>query len=139
MQTAFYMICLLATTILMHLLADYPLQGILASMKQKKWWGQNAPGPMYKRDWVAGLICHSAMWGIMCAIPSVAVCCWLGDWAMGVATLGLMAAAIALHCAIDDLKANRRAINLLQDQSLHILQLLALCAPACAALSQGGN
>ena len=33
-----------------HIVDDYYLQGILASMKQKSWWKENAPDKMYEKD-----------------------------------------------------------------------------------------
>jgi hypothetical protein len=138
MQNAFYIICLLMATVLMHLLADYSLQGILASMKQKVWWEKNAPDPMYKNDWIAGLVCHSAMWGLLCAVPSVVACWLLGSWTMGILTLALMIISIVGHCFIDTAKANAHKINLIQDQELHLVQLMILCIPSVIAILQGG-
>lgn len=40
--------------IFMHIVDDYRLQGILASMKQKSWWKEQPQyKPMYKRDYIA--------------------------------------------------------------------------------------
>lgn len=135
MKAAFLIACLVLSTVLMHLLADYPLQGILASMKQKSWWKGQTDDKMYGHDWIATLVCHSAMWGIMTAIPSLVTCFILEDWAAGAISILIMLASIVLHGFIDNEKANRHRINLVQDQALHLAQLLLLCVPACVAIA----
>lgn len=39
---------LLLLMIFLHIVDDYYLQGILASMKQKEWWHKTAPEKMYR-------------------------------------------------------------------------------------------
>jgi hypothetical protein len=52
-----------------HIVDDYYLQGILASMKQKKWWQENAPDKPYKYDYIWALIMHSFSWAFMIMLP----------------------------------------------------------------------
>ena len=58
-----------------HCFADYFLQGILASMKQKRWWAKQAPNisefekSKYTNDYKAALIAHSIEWTFVVQIP----------------------------------------------------------------------
>ena len=52
-----------------HIIDDFYLQGILAKLKQKNWWKENAPDSLYKNDYMAALIIHSLSWSIMITIP----------------------------------------------------------------------
>ncbi len=45
----------LLSMIFLHIVDDYYLQGILASMKQKSWWEENAPQRLYKYDYIVAL------------------------------------------------------------------------------------
>ena len=38
-----------------HILDDFCLQGILASLKQKSWWEENYPNKLYKYDYIISL------------------------------------------------------------------------------------
>lgn len=40
------------TMIFLHIVDDYYLQGILAQMKQKKFWKEQAPDVKYKYDYI---------------------------------------------------------------------------------------
>ena len=40
------------TMIFLHIVDDYYLQGILAQMKQKKFWKEQAPDELYKYDYI---------------------------------------------------------------------------------------
>ena len=44
-------ILLLIGMIQLHIVDDYMLQGILASLKQKQWWEKNYPQEIYKNDY----------------------------------------------------------------------------------------
>ena len=100
-----------------HLITDYTLQGWLADGKQKSWWVKMFGGKThdkYKYDYIAALVCHSLYWAIAICIPL-----WSSPY--------LFAAVVSntiIHAVIDDLKANRHKINLVQDQLLHLTQLI---------------
>lgn len=55
--------------IFFHIVDDYYLQGWLASAKQKKWWEENAPQPLYKYDYIWALLMHSFSWAFMIMLP----------------------------------------------------------------------
>lgn len=108
------------TMIFLHIFDDYFLQGILAQMKQKKFWEDNAPDEMYKYDYIWALIMHSFSWTFMVMLPAM----------ITVGTSPLFYCTfinnMIFHGLIDDLKANRHKINLWQDQLFHILQIVVI-------------
>ena len=114
-----YPITVLVLMILAHLLADYPLQGWLAQSKAKSYW-ENAD-KKNRKDYIAALICHSAMWGILIFIPLIFW--WNVEYYIGWVWLALPA-NVAMHAVVDDLKANKKAINLWQDQLIHLAQIV---------------
>jgi len=108
--------------ILGHLISDYTLQGWLADGKQKSWWVKRLYGlssaiqAKYRYDYIAALICHSLYWSIITFLPVHDIAGW--------PVIVLFNAAI--HCIIDDLKANRLKINLCTDQLLHLGQIVGV-------------
>lgn len=102
--------------LLAHLVADYTLQGWLADGKQKAWWDKVFGGrtpDAYCLDYIAALACHALYWSLL-------VCAPLWDsprlaWLVAVNTV--------VHAVVDDMKANKKRINLVQDQLLHVLQI----------------
>ena len=103
-----------------HVLADYPLQGILASMKQKSWWEANSPDPMYRHDYIVALIMHSLCWTFLVMLPPAACV----RFHVSAAFLVIFLLNVAIHSFVDDLKANRKKLNLWGDQLIHIAQIL---------------
>lgn len=103
-----------------HIFDDYYKQGILAYMKQKAWWKANAPGAMYRFDYIAALIAHSFSWAFMIMLPIALVqYSSIDPLAYGIALLANM----VIHAIVDDLKANKKKINLIVDQSVHLVQI----------------
>ena len=111
----------LVLMLLGHLVSDYTLQGWLADGKQKSWWDKAFGGETpakYKFDYIAALACHSLYWSIFTCAPFYA--------SRFILTAILVNAIV--HAIIDDLKANRHAINLVTDQCLHLAQMLVTLA-----------
>ena len=107
--------------ILGHLIADYTLQGWLADGKQLSWWQKVVPGlggTRYEKDYIAALVCHAIYWSIFVCAPL---------WGSS-ALLPAIAVNAAVHAWVDHLKANQHAINLIQDQLAHAVQILATFA-----------
>ena len=104
-----------------HIVDDYYLQGWLASAKQKKYWEENAPDKMYKHDYIYALIMHSFSWAFMVMLP-VAI---LMNFNIKFDFVMLFVWNVIIHAVTDDAKANRKKINLIQDQMVHILQIIA--------------
>ena len=110
-------ILVLVLMILGHLLADYPLQGWLAQAKAKSYW-ENAPEEN-KKDYIPALLGHATMWGIIMFLPIMYYSWFELEW-----WWLLLPGNIAIHYIIDDLKANKKAINLIQDQLFHLSQIV---------------
>ena len=102
-----------------HVVDDYYLQGWLASAKQKKWWRENATLEMYKNDYIVALIMHSLSWSFMIMLPIAISMSFNVDSRF----LIIFLINIFTHAITDNAKANRLAINLVQDQSVHIIQI----------------
>ena len=102
-----------------HIVDDYYLQGWLASAKQKKYWQDNAPEEMYKFDYIWALIMHSFSWAFMVMLP-IAV---TKGFDLTVSFFVLFAFNLIVHAITDDLKANKKKINLWGDQLIHIWQI----------------
>ncbi len=103
-----------------HIVDDYYLQGWLASAKQKKWWAENAPQSLYKHDYIIALAMHSMSWSFMIMLP-VAI---YNSLNVGITfVFGFLVNSI-IHGITDNAKANLLKINLVQDQTIHILQIL---------------
>lgn len=112
-------ILILFAMIFCHIVDDYYLQGILASMKQKAWWRkQESYNENYQHDYIIALIMHAFSWAFMIMLPFVLV--EINQYAIVIS----IAINTIIHAFIDDLKANKKKINLVSDQILHILQIL---------------
>ena len=108
--------------IFMHIVDDYCLQGILASMKQKQWWqAQKEYKPLYKYDYIVALIMHSFSWAFMIMLPIAMML----NFNVSVGFVVALILNMIIHCFVDDLKANKKKINLVADQAIHIIQVLA--------------
>ena len=111
---------ILVLMLLGHLVADYTLQGWLADGKQKSWWRkifgghEDAVPNKYKNDYKAALFCHALYWSIFICAPFYA-----SSWFLVAVALNTV-----VHAIVDDLKANQFKINLIQDQLLHLGQIL---------------
>lgn len=106
-----------------HIVDDYYLQAIgpLASMKQRKWWEENYPQKLYRNDYLVALTMHSFSWSFMIMLP-IAVY-YSGEISTSFAVIFIVNAVI--HSVVDNLKANMLAINLITDQSIHMIQIIA--------------
>ena len=103
-----------------HIVDDYYLQGWLASAKQKSWWEKNAPEKLYKYDYLAALFMHSFSWSFMIMLPpTIALMVAGGIWKPVLLIVNLM-----IHMFVDNLKANEKKINLVQDQIIHVIQII---------------
>ena len=107
------------TMIFLHIVDDYVLQGILAQMKQKKFWEDNAPDEKYKYDYIWALIMHSFSWTFMTMLPLA-----LHGGSVGPLFYFFFVINMLVHGFTDDLKANRFKINLWEDQLIHMAQIL---------------
>lgn len=105
--------------IFLHIVDDYYLQGWLASAKQKRYWEENAPDEMYKYDYIWALIMHSFSWTFMIMLPVVL----FAEYNIGL-FISLFIFNLTMHALTDHCKANKKAINLWQDQLIHMIQIM---------------
>ena len=109
---------ILFVMIFAHIVDDYYLQGILASLKQKSWWeNQKNYKPMCKYDYIVALIMHAFSWSFMVSLPILYI--GFTKWIAIAIILNTI-----IHGIVDDLKANKGKINLIVDQSIHIVQII---------------
>ena len=102
-----------------HVIADYNLQGWLASAKQKDYWEQITPKELYKHDYIMALIMHSISWTFMVMLPIA----YVRKFSVGIMFLIVFIGNVIIHCIIDHMKANKKIINLWQDQLMHMIQI----------------
>ena len=113
---------ILLLMIFLHIVDDYYLQGILASMKQKSWWEKNAPDPLYKNDYRIALLEHAFSWTFMIMLP-IAVCMLIGYNIPTIYYFALFIFNFFCHAFVDNEKANKKTINLIIDQTIHLIQI----------------
>ena len=114
---------ILYAMIFCHLYADYNMQGILAQLKQREWWRQNAPTQLYNSDYIMALIEHSFMWSFITTLPLTAYYLFTNPEKLTIMPLIWIINTI-IHTYVDDLKANAHTINLLTDQICHLIQII---------------
>lgn len=117
------MIKIFLLMILCHILDDFVFQPIcLSKMKQKTWWKEHMfnerDNELYKNDYIAALVVHSISWSIMINLPLFFL--YIPDILL---LISVILNAI-VHFFVDDLKANKKKINLCFDQSIHFIQIL---------------
>lgn len=112
-------IFLLLAMLFLHIIDDYKLQGILASMKQVRWWrDQKEYKELYQYDYIPALIEHSFSWAFMIMLPiAIEMKFDIGWWCL------MYVLNTVVHAIVDDLKANKMKINLVVDQSIHVAQI----------------
>lgn len=103
-----------------HVVDDYYLQGCLAQLKQRKYWEENAPDEKYKNDYIVALLCHAFSWAFMIMLP---ILVWLKFYPPVAYYIALCVNWI-IHAIVDDAKANKGTINLITDQSTHLMQIV---------------
>lgn len=104
-----------------HIIDDYYLQGWLASAKQKKYW-RELPGytDKYKFDYIVALIMHSFSWSFMIMLPVMVI----NNFCINILFLIVFIANVIIHGVTDNAKANLFKINLVQDQIIHVIQII---------------
>jgi hypothetical protein len=117
MNNKFFILLLM---LFLHIIDDYKLQGILANMKQKKWWLEHKDyKELYKNDYLIALAEHSFSWTFMIMLPIAIYLNFNIDRWLHVYIINML-----IHACVDDLKANRFKINLITDQLIHIMQII---------------
>lgn len=107
-----------------HIIDDYKLQGILASMKQKSWWESNAPDRLYRNDYLMALVEHAFSWTCSIHIPVLVYSICTQQHQPVYVYVVVFILNWVIHALVDNLKANAHEINLIQDQFIHIIQIV---------------
>ena len=108
--------------ILFHIIDDFVFQPTcLSKLKQKNWWKENIKKEdeleKYKDDYKAALLIHSLSWSIMIHLPLFLITNEF--WLCFSVIVNML-----IHCIADDLKANDKKLNLVEDQVIHMVQIL---------------
>ena len=105
--------------ILLHIIDDFVLQPIcLSKLKQKSFWEPYVKdNEKYKFDYKVALVIHALSWAIMINLPLMFI--------VSNEILVLISVIInaTIHAYIDDEKANKLNITLLEDQLIHLIQI----------------
>ena len=105
--------------ILLHIIDDFVLQPIcLSKLKQKSFWEPYVKDDeKYKFDYKVALVIHALSWAIMINLPLMFI----------VSNVILVFISViinaTIHAYIDDEKANKLNITLLEDQLIHFIQI----------------
>ena len=104
--------------IILHIIADFHLQGCLANLKCKDWWKNHCPQELCANDYKTALLIHSVEWTFIVMLP-LFIC-------HHVTFLFFIMFSVnaAVHYAIDDEKANKHSISLTRDQLYHLIQII---------------
>lgn len=106
--------------ILCHIIDDFVFQPVcLSNLKQKTWWNEHCQGKLYRNDYKMALFIHSLSWSIMINLPLMLLYSH-NDWIIAISILINM----IIHFIVDDLKANKLKINLITDQTIHLVQII---------------
>ena len=126
-----YKIFILLLMLLMHYIEDFHLQGCMANLKQKKWWREQMSNnnyvlehSIYKNDYKMGLFAHSIENALFVMLPLIIDLlisefkgCIRNTWILFIPSTLLI---LVSHYLIDNEKANKKEINLIQDQLYHL-------------------
>ena len=118
--------------LVIHVLDDFGLQHFthLNELKQKAWWTEQLKkypaldARLYKHDYIVCLMLHAFKWTCLTMVPMLIAFGLPSAWTLAL----LVIFSTATHAFIDDLKANKLKISLLQDQAMHVLQLIVSIA-----------
>lgn len=120
---------ILIIMLFLHVFADYHLQGILATLKQKSAWPQKPQDNIFRFDYKAALAAHAFEWSFIITLPcliSIWHACTDLSWPnikIGAIYIMMLIMNAIFHHAADDLKANEKTINLTVDQIFHVVQI----------------
>lgn len=116
-------ILILVWMLLMHCVEDFGLQpmGICGQTKRKSWWKKQPEyKSLYKNDYLIALIVHSFVWGCFVMTPIYVY----NHFIFSGVILSLLIINVLIHTIVDHLKANLGILNLVQDQLIHLFQLV---------------
>lgn len=129
-----YLPLILITMIFLHIIDDFHLQGCFKIFKQKDYWNNEdnykdfkykyLAMDMYKNDWKAALMLHAFSWAYIIHLPIIVFILYTGgDYPAFWFVLSFVVNWV-IHAIVDHMKANKLKINLIQDQTIHIIQII---------------
>lgn len=122
------MIKLLLFMILAHIADDFYLQGCLAKMKQKVWWEKLFEyKSIYKNDYKMALLIHSMSWSVMILVPAMILLPTVSSYLL----LAAFIINTIIHYWVDNEKCNKLRINLMADQTIHLIQVFVTWIMLC--------
>lgn len=133
-MTFVYRILILAAMLFLHLFADYNLQGDLSKLKQREWWRKSTVRHIYDNDYKMALFEHAFAWSFVMSLPLLVIA--IADhniFLAWIVVIGYLPNTL-IHAAADDWKANLQALNLTEDQTIHIVQILLTWIVAMGAI-----
>lgn len=111
--------------IFLHIVDDFYLQGILARYKQREWWVNNYPDKLYRNDYIISLFIHSFSWSVsIMVLPELYKIFYIKDMNYNIEIVCIFILNIIVHATVDNIKANYKVINLVQDQLIHLSQII---------------
>lgn len=81
---------------------------------------------LYKNDYKMALVEHAFSWSFMVHLPIMAYLVWSGNTSQTY-IIGFCVSFVinwVIHAIVDDFKANKMRINLIQDQMIHFMQII---------------
>ena len=125
-----YIVLMIPIFLFLHCFADYHLQGILANMKCKDWWAKQFLNESefsrskYNKDYLVALWTHSFEWAFFITIPFLYICIINTNRnGLLITYLIMLLENTLIHAFIDNQKANKLRINLVEDQLFHLIQI----------------
>ena len=110
---------LILLSLLLHCIDDFVLQSaFLVNGKQKFWWRNQTSEDLYKNDYIVCLIIHGLEWSLFTFLPILIL--EESTWFL----CGIILINTIIHAYVDDIKANKKKINLVTDQVIHISQIM---------------
>lgn len=120
--------------LLLHVFSDFSLQGLFGKLKQQSFWEKQCQKAKwarfevmyrkYGRDYIPALVLHGIYWSLITFAPIV-----FSRLCPDAFALAVVFVQGFLHALIDHMKCNRPLrLNLIQDQSLHVLQIASTLA-----------
>ena len=111
---------LILFSLLLHLLDDFVLQAaFLNNGKQKEWWRNQTSNELYKNDYIVCLLAPGLELSLLTFLPILTL-----EGSSSCFLVGMMICNAGVHSFVDDVKANKKKINLVTDQVIHVIQIL---------------
>ena len=121
---------LLIICIWCHVIDDFVLQKpTLCDLKQRDWWrrliGIDFENSPYSCDYIMALAMHSMSWSVSILLPLIAHSLLTTPSIDGLFIWSAFCVNALIHGIVDDMKANKLQLNLVEDQLVHLVQIAA--------------